>query len=68
MRTRTRTIRIINENDSQLQVFYLRKIKFSPKTYSKDQRYDPKYKFRPIRVAVVTHKAFQENANPALVM
>ena len=65
---RTRTIRIIDENDSQLQVLFLRKIEFSPKTYSKDQRHDPKYKFRPIRVAVVTHKAFQENSNPALVM
>ena len=65
---RTRTIRIINENDSQLQGLIFRKIKFSPKTYSKDQRHDPKYKFQPIRVAVVTHKAFQENANPALVM
>ena len=65
---RTRTIRIIDENDSQLQVFYLRKVKLSPKTYSKDQRHDPKYKFQPIRVAVITHEAFQENANPALVM
>ena len=65
---RTRTILIIDENDSQLQVLFLRKVKFAPKTYTKDQGYDPKYKFQPIWVAVVTHKAFQENANPALVM
>ena len=42
---RMRMIRIIDKNDSQLQVLFLRKIEFSPKTYSKDQRYDPKYKF-----------------------
>ena len=62
------TIRIIDENDSQLQVLFLGKVEFSPKSYSKDQRYDPKYKFRPIRVAVVAHKPFQENTNPTLIM
>ena len=55
---RTRTILIINENDYQLQGLIFRKVKFSPKTYSKDQRYDPKYKFWPIWITVVTHETF----------
>jgi len=68
MRTRTRTILIIDDNDSQLKGLIIRKIKFSPKAYSKDQRYDPKYKFWPIRITVVSHKALQKNTHPALVM